>query len=145
MTHAKLLFIAGLVTLAACASAPQAPVVRETVSEPAPVETKTQAVTPASEEAPKGEISLDGAQDKEVDLGIEGTTTGPVVVDRVVTDTPEPVMSIDGQPLGVPALEEAVKEEMKKLEDAKKAADAKKSKKKPAEPVEEEKSTIIAP
>lgn len=73
-----LCFIAA--TVAACAPSSK-PVIRETTSEAAPIQQKATTVTSSDEPVPEGEIPLDDARSKQVDLGIEGTSTGPVIVE----------------------------------------------------------------
>lgn len=86
------LLVAGM---AGCASTPKsAPPMRETTADVQAAEPVDATNTEDATQAPEGEISLDGAKSTEVDIGVTGTSTGPVVVDSAIPDAstaaPEP-------------------------------------------------------
>jgi hypothetical protein len=80
---------------ASCASSPKsAPPIRETTADVQAVEPVDATNTEDATQAPDGEISLDGAKTQEVDIGVTGTSTGPVVVDRAVIEDSAPATAV---------------------------------------------------
>ena len=86
--------------MAGCASTPKAVPIKETTAEVQPAEPADATNTEDATQAPEGEISLDGAKTKEVDIGVTGNSTGPVVVDSAIPNatTPEPEIATEMTP-----------------------------------------------
>lgn len=81
------IFMIWVAGMASCASAPKSPPpIRETTAEVQAAEPVDATNTEDATQAPDGEISLDGAKSTEVDIGVTGTSTGPVVVDTAIPD-----------------------------------------------------------
>ncbi len=81
------LFVAGI---ASCATSSKSTPIRETTAETkAEVPVDSTSTEDATQPPADGEITLDGAKTTEVDIGVTGTSTGPVVVDSAIQN-PEP-------------------------------------------------------
>lgn len=86
------LFVAGI---ASCATSSKSTPIRETTAETkAEVPVDSTSTKDATQPPADGEITLDGAKTTEVDIGVTGTSTGPVVVDSAIkTPQPKPEMT----------------------------------------------------
>ncbi len=127
---------------ASCASSSKsAPPIRETTADVQAAEPVDATNTEDATQAPEGEISLDGSKTKEVDIGVTGTSTGPVVVDSAIphASTTAPEMMPEITPEMTPEeLAESLLEQAKAAEAAQGKVD-KKSGKKPAKKTDEKK------
>lgn len=124
-------FVAGV---ASCATSPKSAPIRETTAEIKAEEPVDSTSVEDATQAPEGEISLDGAKSTEVDIGVTGTSTGPVVVDSAITQP-----SVEGDTEVTPEqLAEALLKEAKAAEAKAKSKDKSKSGKVAEAPVEPE-------